>query len=131
MVSYILKRKLHSSPLSREIYSSLRARKRSCILCCTSPAAGPDISNLRLPTLTLLKLKIPEPSREPSPEGLALSWLLLLLLSLLMLERCLRPVWRGNKEQLPVESDLRSEAGDLVAVLGVHVGQDGVCALLR
>jgi hypothetical protein len=30
-----------------------------------------------------------------------------------------------------VESDLRSEAGDLIAVLGVHIGQDGVCALLR
>lgn len=30
---------------------------------------------------------------------------------------------------LPVEGDLGRKAGDLVAVFGVHVGEDGVCAL--
>jgi hypothetical protein len=56
---------------------------------------------------------------------------LLLLLSLELLERRLRLEWWETEEQLPVESDLRSEASDLIAVLGVHIGQDGVCALLR
>jgi hypothetical protein len=31
--------------------------------------------------------------------------------------------------QLPVESNLGSQAGDLIAVLGVYVCKDGVCAL--
>lgn len=43
--------------------------------------------------------------------------------------RGLRRVDELLTKQLPVESNLGSQASDLVAFLGVHIGQDSVCAL--
>lgn len=60
-------------------YNSFRL-SRSAILFCTSAAAGPDISTLRLLTFTLPKFRMPDPSATLLSPLRSPSLLLLLLL---------------------------------------------------
>jgi hypothetical protein len=91
------------------IHSSFLLLRRSC----TMPANGPDILNLGCPNLTIFSFGCSS-SLAAAP----------------FLHVRIRAESRArHRVHLPVEGDLGSQASDLVAVFGVDICEDRVCAL--